>query len=144
MINRYSILNVANYFYSGILQNVLVFTSAKEYFRFFTLTIQIHSWKTKGMSEESIKNITVSNNCFAPTLINYYSLPNAKFNEHCLVNNISIPLKVINIYISYIPDTSTKDLNTDFTLNSCLFGSVLLTKNADLDKYKYSCLWHRI
>ena len=31
-----------------------------------------------------------------------------------------------------------KDLDTDFTLGSCLFGSVKLTKNADLDKYKYS------
>ena len=31
-----------------------------------------------------------------------------------------------------------RDLITEFTLNSCLFGSVRLTKNADLDKYKYS------
>ena len=30
------------------------------------------------------------------------------------------------------------DLNTGFTLGSCLFGSVKLTKNADLDKYKHS------
>ena len=51
LINSYSILNVANYFYSGILQNVLVFTSGKKYFRFFTLTIQIYSWKSKEMSE---------------------------------------------------------------------------------------------
>ena len=29
------------------------------------------------------------------------------------------------------------NLNPDFTLNNCLFGSVKLTKNADLDKYKY-------
>ena len=29
-------------------------------------------------------------------------------------------------------------LNTDFTLNNCLFGSVELSNNADLDKYKYS------
>ena len=26
----------------------------------------------------------------------------------------------------------------DFTLGNCLFGSVKLTKNTDLDKYKYS------
>ena len=30
------------------------------------------------------------------------------------------------------------ELNTDFTLNNCLFWSVKLTKNADLEKYKYS------
>ena len=29
------------------------------------------------------------------------------------------------------------NLNTDFTLKNCLFGSVKLTKNADPDKYKY-------
>ena len=29
-------------------------------------------------------------------------------------------------------------MNTDFTLSNCLFGSVKLTKNADLDKYKYT------
>ena len=28
-------------------------------------------------------------------------------------------------------------MNTDCTLGSCLFESVKLTKNADLDKYKY-------
>ena len=31
-----------------------------------------------------------------------------------------------------------RNLNTDFTLNKCLFESVKLTKNADPDKYKYS------
>ena len=30
-----------------------------------------------------------------------------------------------------------RNLNTDFALTNCLFGSVKLTKNADLDKYKY-------
>ena len=30
-----------------------------------------------------------------------------------------------------------RDLNTGFTLNNCLFGSVELTNNADLDKDKY-------
>ena len=31
-----------------------------------------------------------------------------------------------------------RNLNTDFALNNCLFGSVKLTKNADPDIYKYS------
>ena len=30
------------------------------------------------------------------------------------------------------------NLNTDFTLKNCLFGSVQVTKNADIYKYKYS------
>ena len=40
--------------------------------------------------------------------------------------------------ISYILNQWPRDLNTDFTLRSCLFGPVKLTKNADLAKYKYS------
>ena len=49
-----------------------------------------------------------------------------------------IPKKVINIYISYTLNSQLRKLDTDFTLGNCLFGSVKLTKNADLDKYKYS------
>ena len=61
------------------------------------------------------------------------------FNGHCLIkNDISIPIKVINLYISYTLNPQLRNLNTDFTLGNCLFGSVKLTKNADLDKYKYS------
>ena len=38
----------------------------------------------------------------------------------------------------YELDAWSKDLNIDFTLKDCLFGSVKLTKNFDPDKYKYS------
>ena len=55
------------------------------------------------------------------------------FNRHCLIkSNISIPKKVINLYISYTLGPLV------FTLCNCLFVSVKLTKNADLDKYKYT------
>ena len=61
------------------------------------------------------------------------------FNEHCLVKgDISIPKKVANLYISYTLGPQLRNLNTYFTLGNCLFGSVKLTKNADLDKYKYT------
>ena len=91
------------------------------------------------MSQESIENITKSNSLFALTFVNHYILPNVDFNGHCLINNnISIPKKIINLYISYILKPWLRDLNTDFTLNNCLFGSVELTKNANQDKYKYS------
>ena len=52
--------------------------------------------------------------------------------------NISILKNVINLYISYILGLQFRNLNTDFTLVNCLFASVKLTKNADLDKYKYT------
>ena len=53
-------------------------------------------------------------------------------------NSISILEKVINVYISYKQNPQLRNLNIDFTLNNCFFGPVKLTKNANIDKYKYS------
>ena len=76
--------------------------STKKYFRFFTNTSQIYSWKSKGFSEESIENITTSDRNFGRYLINYYPLANVEFNGHCLVNNnTAASIKIINLYISY-------------------------------------------
>ena len=61
------------------------------------------------------------------------------FNGHCFVKNIiSIPKKVTNLYIFYTLHPQLRNLNIDFTLGDCLFGSVKLTKNTDIDKYKYT------
>ena len=91
------------------------------------------------MSDEYIENITKSDSNFAPTFVDHHLLSDRNFNGHCLINNnISIPEKVINLYISYTISPWLRNLNTDFTLNNCIFGSVKLNKNADPDKYKYS------
>ena len=88
------------------------------------------------MSEENIENITKSDSNFAPTFVNHHVLPEINFNGNCLIkNSISILKKVINLYISEILNPWLRHLNTDFTLNNCLFGSVKLTTNADPDKY---------
>ena len=90
------------------------------------------------MSEENIDNITKSNSNFAPTFVDHHVLPDTNFNGHCLIkNNIYILKKVINLYISYKLGPQLRNLNRDFTLGNCLFGSVKLTKNSDRDKYKY-------
>ena len=47
-------------------------------------------------------------------------------------------MDAVNLYICYTLDQWSRDLDTDVTLGNCLFGSVKLTKNADLDRYKYS------
>ena len=87
------------------------------------------------MSEKNIKNVTKSDSNFAPIFIDLNLLPDTNFNGHCLAKiNISIPKKVINLYISSKLNSQLRNINTDFTLNNCLFGS----KNANLDKYKYS------
>ena len=107
-----------------------------------------------GMSEENIEKITKSDSNFAPPFVDslpfiiyFHSLSLIYYqwfitihnsNGHCLINNISIPKKVINLYTSYTLNPHLRNLNTDFTFGKCLFGSVKLIKNADLDKYKYS------
>ena len=47
------------------------------------------------------------------------------------------PNNVVNFFLDYELGTWSRDLNTDFTLKNCLFGSVKLTKSAYPDKYKY-------
>ena len=62
----------------------------------------------------------------------FHFLPDMNLNGHCLIkNNISLPKKVINLYISYTLGPQLRHVNTDFTLSNCLFGP-------DLDKYKYT------
>ena len=91
------------------------------------------------MSQESIENIIKSDSNFAPSFVDHHLLPDTNFNGHCLIkNSISIPKKVINLYISYTLGPQLRNSNTDFTLGNCLFESVQLTMNADLDKYKYT------
>ena len=139
MINEYKIINGAKYLSSGILQNYLVFISAKKYLTFFTRTTEIYSCKSNGISEKSIKKIATSENSSAPTWISSYPLADARFNGNCVTNNkMSIPGKVISLYTSYSLGQCSRDLNTNFTLNYCLFGSAELTKNTDTYKYNYS------
>ena len=93
------------------------------------------------MSTENLENITKSDSNFAPTFVDHHLLPDTSFTGHCLINNdISIPKNVINLYISDTLSPWLRNLNTNFTLNNCLFGSVKLTKNADPDKYKYKSI----
>ena len=59
LIDKFSVLNGAKYFSLGIFQNYLVFTPARKYIKYFTSTTRVESWKSNGISEERIKNITL-------------------------------------------------------------------------------------
>ena len=135
MIDNFSILKGEKYFSSRIFQNYLVFILAIKCIKYFHGTTQIYTWKSNGMSEESVENITKSDSNFAPNFVDHHSLPDINFNGHCLIkNNISILKKVINIYISYTLGLQLRNFITTFTLSNCLCGSVKLTKNTDLDE----------
>ena len=51
------------------------------------------------MTEKLFGNITKSHSNFALAFVGYDALPDKNFNCQCLINNISIPKKVIHIYI---------------------------------------------
>ena len=44
--------------------------------------------------------------------------------------------KIVGLYIVYTLSSNVNSFN--FALENCLFGAVKLTKNTDIDKYKYS------
>ena len=102
-------------------------------------TDYVSSWKSKGLSSESIKPPTTSDNSLTPALSYYGTKTRVKFTGSCLKQSkISYNHgKVVNIYIVYELGASSSHID-DPTLKNCLFGAVPLTKNADIDKYGYS------
>ena len=55
-----------------LLRNLI---TAKKYFKYFTGTTRIDLWKSNGMLEENIENITKSDSNFAPTFVDHHVLP---------------------------------------------------------------------
>ena len=136
LINKFSILNGAKYFSLKIFQNYLAFIPTKKYIKYFSGTTWIKSWKSNGMPEESIENITKSDSSFAPTFVFQHLFPDMTFKGHCSIkNNISIPKKVIDLYILYTLGPQFRNLCTNFTVGNCLVGSVKRAKNTEPDKY---------
>ena len=116
-------------------QNYFVFQPIYRYFKAFSITQYIEyvsEWKSKGLSSESIKAISTSDNSLNPTL-SYYN------TGGCLKQpKISYTHgKVVNIYTVYELGAFSSN-NSNLTIKNCLFGAVTLTKNADIDKYRYS------
>ena len=74
-VNKFSILNKARYFSSGVFQKILVFIPAKKYIKYFSNTDRIDSWKYNGISAEYIENINKSVSSFAPTFVDHRILP---------------------------------------------------------------------
>ena len=120
-------------------QNYLVFQPMYRYFKMITNTDYISIWKSKGLSDESIKPPTTSDNSLNPALNYYGTKIRAKFTESCLKQSkiSNSHGNVVNIYIAYELGASSSYFD-DTTIKNCLFGAVTLTKNADIDNYRYS------
>ena len=103
------------------------------------VTNYVLSWKFKRLSDETIKPSANS----LPPSINYIKNTDkirVKFTENCSKQSNKLTYthrKVVNIYIVYELGASGSS-DSDPTLKNCLFGAVILTKNADVEKYGYS------
>ena len=120
-------------------QAYLIFQLTHRYVKIITNTKYISEWKSKGLSDESIKPPPTSDNSLTP-LIDYYGYNiRVKFNGSILRQpKVSYThKKTVNIYFLYKLAGSSSH-SDDPTLKNCLFGAVTLTKNADIDKYGYS------
>ena len=108
------------------------------FFKKIDNTEKISLWESKVWSNEIIKPRTTPNNRLAPELNYFINKIEVEFNGSCLKQEkiTYIHGTIVNIYIV---DKLSPSLNSsDFVLQNRLFGAINLTKNANIDKYKYS------
>ena len=95
----------------------------------------ILSWKSKGLSNESIKAPTTPNKILNPSLDYVGHKIRVKFKGDCLKLEIITfnHGKIVNIYIVYKIEKSV-NISSYQTLGNGLFGAVKLTKHIDVDQ----------
>ena len=87
-------------------QNYLVFIPINTYFKLNSVVDAadyVLSWQSKGLSNESIKPPTTTNNSLTPKLNYYGTKTKVQFTRSCLKqsSHIFTHKKVVNIYIVY-------------------------------------------
>ena len=134
-----SYFRTKNYFEDDSTENYLVFQPMYKSFKKVGNTGHISEWKSKGLSDEIIKAPSTPNNILNPLLAYGIAKTAVKSNGSCLNQDESTFIygKIVNIYIVYDVIKNT-DISSYPTLKNCLFRAVELTKDPDIDKYKYS------
>ena len=96
-------------------------------------------WKSKGLSDESIKPSSTSDNSLAPALKYFGNKSRVTFYASCLQQDkiTFTHRKIVNIYSVYEINFWDRGHDDYLGLANSLFGTVKLVKNADIDKYKY-------
>ena len=123
-------------------QSYVVFLTINKYFKLNSVVNTadyVSSWQSKALSNESIKPPTTTNSSLTPELNYNGAKTKIKFTGSCLKqsSHILTHKNIVNIYIVYeLAACSSND--SDPTIKNCIFGAVTLTKNADIENYKYS------
>ena len=120
-------------------QNYVVFQPTHKYFK-IPNTKYILSWKSKGLSDETITPYATSDNSLTPLIDHYGIKERLNLNRSCLKQSNKFTYDYghkVNVYILYELSASSSN-NSDPLLKNCLLGTVTLTKNSDIEKYGYS------
>ena len=91
------------------------------------------------MSKEIIKRPKSKNNILSPIAEDIATKEKVKFYGRCLIQDriTYTPQAIVNSYIVY-KITKNNPTSSYPTLENCFLGTTKLTKNPDIDKYKYS------
>ena len=97
-------------------QNYLVFLPKRKYFKLnlvISVILRVLSWQSKGISNESIKPPTTSDNSLNPKLSHHGTKTRVQFTGSCLkqLNFTFTHKKVVNIYIVYELGASGSNFN---------------------------------
>ena len=106
------------------------------YFKRVVNSEYILSWKSKGLSDESITPPSAPHYFLNPSLYYLGTTTRVRFSGSCLKQD-TIRYnhgKIANIHIVYEINKNDNTTSSDPTLENCLFGAVTLTKNAHINK----------
>ena len=123
-----------NYFDEDGIQNYLVFQSILKYFT--VNSSWITKWESKGLSNESLEVVSTSSNTLTPSVNREKA--RLKFTGSILQQKIVTyrHRNVVKLYVVY--EINFHGIDNYPMLANALFGAVKLTKNTDINKYKYS------
>ena len=110
------------------------------YFKVIANTKYISEWKSKGLSDKTVKPPAISDNGLSPLIDYLGNKIRLKFNGGCLKQQNKLTYThgtIVNNYIACELSTSSS-FKDNPTLRNYQFGAVKLTKNFYIDKYQYS------
>ena len=142
LAKEFSYFHGKNYFDEDGNQNYYIFQPISKYLKVANVNDinYILSWKSRELSDMKIESIKTSNYSLNQRIATcHMSKIKIKFDgsfSHRFPPTV-IYGNIVNIYIVYEITSDYKDINYP-TLENCLFGSVKLTKNSDIDKNRYS------
>ena len=142
LAKEFSYFHGKNYFDEDGNQNYYIFQPISKYSKVANVNDinYILSWKSRELSDMKIESIKTSNYSLNPR-IGTCDMSKIKIKFDGSFSHRFLPTvihgNIVNIYIVYEITSDYKDINYS-TLENCLFGSVKLTKNSDIDKNRYS------